>query len=152
MLKRDIRFQGAIVKDGRVLLIRHAEHDNGRTYWLFPGGGKEYGESDHECVCREMREETGLEVRVDGLLFDEPYTVPGTYERRRMYLCTPIAGEAAPGYEPEVEASSVYGIVEVRWVSVTDEAEWGEMSDDPFTGPELRRLRASLADRSTNDV
>ncbi len=141
-LIREVRYQGAIVADGRVLLIRHLEHADGRTYWLFPGGGIEPGETDVECVQREMREETGLDVRVDGLIFDEPYAQPGTYTRRRMYLCTPLSGEAAPGYEPEVEASSIYGIVEVRWVDIHDDTDWGPASDDPFTGPELRRLRA----------
>ncbi len=146
-LKRDVRYQGAIVNDGRVLLIRHQEHDNGRTYWLFPGGGIEPGESESECVQREMREETGLDVRVDDLIFDEPYPVVGVYVRRKMYLCTPLSGEAAPGYEPEAEASAVYGIVEVRWVSTSDEAEWGPAATDPLTGPELRLLRAFVDSR-----
>ena len=146
-LKRDVRYQGAIVNDGRVLLIRHQEHDNGRTYWLFPGGGIEPGESESECVRREMREETGLDVRVDDLVFDAPYPVVGTYVRRKMYLCTPLSGEAAPGFEPEAEASAVYGIVEVRWVSTSDEAEWGPAATDPLTGPELRLLRAFVDSR-----
>ena len=37
------------------------------TWWL-PGGGLEFGESPEECLVREFMEETGLEVRVRGLL------------------------------------------------------------------------------------
>ncbi|HNS53054.1 MAG TPA: NUDIX domain-containing protein [Anaerolineae bacterium] len=52
----------AIVRDGagRVLLIRRG--DNGR--WALPGGMMEPGERIAECVVRETREETGVEVEV----------------------------------------------------------------------------------------
>jgi 8-oxo-dGTP pyrophosphatase MutT (NUDIX family) len=49
---------------GRVLLTQR--RDNG--LWCLPGGGMDPGESITECCMREMREETGLEVRVVRLL------------------------------------------------------------------------------------
>jgi ADP-ribose pyrophosphatase YjhB (NUDIX family) len=49
---------------GRVLLVR--EIDSGK--WSTPGGVIEPGESPEESVCRELREETGAEVRVEKLL------------------------------------------------------------------------------------
>lgn len=45
--------------DGRVLLVRRA--DNGT--WALPAGMMELGESVRDCAVREVREETGLEVR-----------------------------------------------------------------------------------------
>ena len=143
--RREIRYQGAIMRDGQVLLIRHRHHDDGRSYWLFPGGGIEPGETEFDCVCREMREETGLDVRVERLIFDEPYETHGVYQRRHMYLCTILGGEAAPGYEPEPDAAAAYEIIEVRWFDLADEAAWGDAASDRFTGPELRRLRDSLS-------
>jgi ADP-ribose pyrophosphatase YjhB (NUDIX family) len=55
---------GAVVHDaaGRLLLIRRA-HDPGRGLWSLPGGRVEAGESVAEAVEREVREETGLDVR-----------------------------------------------------------------------------------------
>ena len=52
----------AIVRDDaeRVLFIRRA--DDGR--WGLPAGGVDPGESPAEAVVREVREETGLTVRV----------------------------------------------------------------------------------------
>ena len=35
--------------------------------WTLPAGFQEYDEEIEECVVREVREETGLEVRLDGL-------------------------------------------------------------------------------------
>jgi 8-oxo-dGTP pyrophosphatase MutT (NUDIX family) len=45
-MSRIIRYQGAIIKDHLVLLLRHREHKTGRSYWLFPGGGIEEGETE----------------------------------------------------------------------------------------------------------
>jgi 8-oxo-dGTP pyrophosphatase MutT (NUDIX family) len=45
--------------EGRVLLMRRA--DNGR--WGFPAGAIDPGESPAQAVEREVREETGLQVR-----------------------------------------------------------------------------------------
>ncbi|MCV2488633.1 NUDIX domain-containing protein [Geodermatophilus sp. YIM 151500] len=55
---------GAVVHDrqGRLLLIRRA-HEPSRGLWSLPGGRVEAGESAAQAVEREVREETGLEVR-----------------------------------------------------------------------------------------
>ncbi|MDD5557027.1 MAG: NUDIX domain-containing protein [bacterium] len=49
---------------GKVLLTRRS--DNGR--WCLPGGHMEAGEGVEESCAREVREETGLEVRVGRLI------------------------------------------------------------------------------------
>ena len=46
---------------GRVLLVRHAGHDDG---WAVLGGAVEPGESPAETAIREAREEIGAEVRL----------------------------------------------------------------------------------------
>jgi 8-oxo-dGTP diphosphatase len=73
---------GAVIHDasGRLLLIRRG-HDPHRGLWSLPGGRIEAGESPEQAVVREVREETGLEVRPgppvgrvripgDGVVFD----------------------------------------------------------------------------------
>ena len=112
-MTRTVRYQGAIVHEHQLLLIQHREHATGRGYWVIPGGGQEAGESEEECVRREMREETWQDVVVERLLFDVPAAVRGVYQRRKTYLCRVIGGEAAPGYEPELDAAENYGIVAV---------------------------------------
>ena len=47
---------------GRVLLARHVEGDQ----WVLPGGAIEPGEVPKDAAIREMREETGIEVRLTG--------------------------------------------------------------------------------------
>lgn len=142
---RETRIQGAIVRQHHILLIQHRHHPTGHSYWLLPGGGIDGGETEEECVVREMEEETGLEVRVERLLLDEPAPPGGTYKRRRTYLCRPVAGVAKPGYEPEPEAAADYAITAVQWLDLRTESGWDDgIKADPFTYPQLERLRGLL--------
>ena len=54
-------------QDGRVLLLRHRLWA-AEGQWGFPGGFAQRGETFQETVVREVREETGLSVRVGRLL------------------------------------------------------------------------------------
>jgi ADP-ribose pyrophosphatase YjhB (NUDIX family) len=54
-------------REGRVLLLRHRFWGENRP-WGLPTGGAKRGETFEETVAREVREETGLEVRVGELV------------------------------------------------------------------------------------
>jgi 8-oxo-dGTP diphosphatase len=59
----------AVIWNGRgdVLLIRRAKEPR-KGQWSLPGGRLEFGETLIEGVRREVREETGLEVEILGLI------------------------------------------------------------------------------------
>src|SRR5215472_13434842 len=54
---------GVVIEDGRVLLIRRG-HEPLKGQWSIPGGTLELGETLVEGTERELKEETGLVVRV----------------------------------------------------------------------------------------
>jgi 8-oxo-dGTP pyrophosphatase MutT (NUDIX family) len=138
------RYQGAILHNDHILLVQHLEHAGGRSYWLLPGGGREAGETEEQCVMREMKEETSLDVSVERLLMDEPEFL-GSALRRKTYLCTILNGTAQPGYEPEPEVAAIYSIAEVGWLDLHNEASWREeVISDRYTYPELKRIRKIL--------
>lgn len=143
---RDVRYQGAIVEGGRLLLIRYRDHLTESSFWLIPGGGREPGESEEECVQREMREETTLDIRVERLLFEAPCAPDDpTYLRTRTYLCRIESGTALPGYEPGPPIPEGYGIVEVAWFDLTRPDTWGDgIHGDAITGPLVRRIAGAL--------
>ena len=59
-----------ILCKNRVLLVqRSAYAGGGENDWELPGGGLQFGEGLQEGLLREIREETGLTVRVDRLLY-----------------------------------------------------------------------------------
>lgn len=65
-LPKHIAGAGAIFHDadGKVLLVKPSYRDT----WEIPGGGLEHGEYPFQAAAREVREETGLELRPGRLL------------------------------------------------------------------------------------
>jgi 8-oxo-dGTP pyrophosphatase MutT (NUDIX family) len=144
-LGRVTRYQGAIVRNDQILLLLQEVIESGKTYWVIPGGGIVEGETAFECVKREVKEETHLDVNVIRLLLDEPGHGEGAYQRMKTYLCEPIGGRERPGFEPEPEAASVYSITAVGWFDLRDESQWEmKLTEDPFTYPLLQKIREAL--------
>lgn len=55
-----------IIRDGAGRILLEKRSDNGM--WGVPGGRIEVGETVKEAALREVREETGLEIEITGLL------------------------------------------------------------------------------------
>jgi 8-oxo-dGTP pyrophosphatase MutT (NUDIX family) len=106
----------AVVEDdeGRVLLIHRTDNDR----WALPGGGMELGETVAQTVVREVREETGVDVEVVGLvgIYSDPRHVIAYDDgevRQQFSLCfraRPIGGALSPSSESS----------DVRWVDPAD--------------------------------
>lgn len=62
-----VRVGAIVLLDQRLLLVQHQKGE--RAYWLLPGGGLEAGETLFDCAAREVREETGLIVAPERLVF-----------------------------------------------------------------------------------
>ncbi|OLD89490.1 hypothetical protein AUG86_04730 [Euryarchaeota archaeon 13_1_20CM_4_64_14] len=61
--QRPVPAVGALVfRDGAVLLVKRGAEPN-RDRWSLPGGALETGETVEAAVVREIREETGVDVR-----------------------------------------------------------------------------------------
>jgi len=83
---------GVVIADGRALLIRRGSEPL-KGEWSIPGGTLELGETLVGGVMRELREETGVEVRVLELIEVFERIFPGQSDRPRYhfvildYLC-----------------------------------------------------------------
>jgi len=55
---------------GEILMQRRVDND----FWALPGGTMDFGETIVQTAEREVQEETGLDVRVDGIIgtFSDP--------------------------------------------------------------------------------
>ncbi len=142
-MPRHTRIQGLIIQDHKILLIRGYERRTGISFWVIPGGGPEPGETDEECAIREMKEETGLDVRIEKLLIEQEAYPDGIYKRLKSYICTPVGGFPEPGSEPEVEIN--FEIAAVRWFNLQDPSQWSaDLCQDPYTYPHLVKVRELL--------
>jgi ADP-ribose pyrophosphatase YjhB (NUDIX family) len=90
----------AVVRDGKVLVVRRARNPALRLYTL-PGGVVETGETLLQAVTREVREETALTIEPVGLAGHREAIVrdaQGRVERHFIILCFAarwLAGEPA---------------------------------------------------------
>lgn len=77
----------ALIFDGeRILLALRRDIE----WWNLPGGGMEIGETVDEALCREVKEETGLEVEVGQLV--GVYSKPQKQEVVLTFRCSVKGG------------------------------------------------------------
>ena|SRR3989344_5977022 len=55
-----------LIENEKVLCI-HCKY--AEEFYLFPGGGVELGETLEDCAIREMKEETGIKVKIENLVY-----------------------------------------------------------------------------------
>lgn len=63
MNRFNIRVYG-ILKDNNSRILVSDEYIRGSYFTKFPGGGLEFGEGTRDCLKREFKEETGLDVTI----------------------------------------------------------------------------------------
>jgi len=92
---------GVVIRDGQALLVRRGSEPL-KGQWSIPGGTLELGETIAEGVVRELREETGLDVRVVDLIevFERIFPGEGRPQYHFVildYLCEAPNGTPQPG-------------------------------------------------------
>jgi ADP-ribose pyrophosphatase YjhB (NUDIX family) len=98
--KVDLR--GVVFRNEKILLIQERSDED---RWTLPGGWADVNEAPSEGVVREIREESGFEVRVVKLLaaYDRDkrgHTPPHAYHVLKLFfLCELTGGEARTSHE-----------------------------------------------------
>ncbi|MBC9732697.1 NUDIX domain-containing protein [Nocardioides sp. zg-578] len=124
----------AVITDdeGRILLALWNESPDGGR-WTLPGGGVDLEETAEQGAVREVREETGYDVRLDRLLTVDSYVIPAS--RRHIETDRPMKAVRVL-----FAATITGGELTAEIGGSTDEARW-------FTPAEAARLpHVSLVD------
>lgn len=83
---------GAIVEhEGRILLVRH-RREGVYDFWVAPGGGVQGTESLADAAEREVREETGLHVVAEQLVYVEEFYQPDTRHCKFWFVARFVGG------------------------------------------------------------
>ena len=122
---------GLFDSSGNILLLRRKDNDK----WTMPGGTLDFGESLADCAIREVREETGLQIRITGLI--------GTYTDPHILI-------AYTDGEVRQEFTFVYAAeIESGELKIDDESK--EVARVPLSSAAEVPLAESLR-RRLNDV
>lgn len=103
---------GAVVIENNCILLVRSKNAREGNYFVAPGGGVIGDESIFETVIREVREETGLEVKPTKILFVEDLLSRQHRIVKIWFLCQHIGGQLKNTQEALEE-----GICEIGWYS-----------------------------------
>ena len=104
-----------IVENGRVALIERVR--DGRTYFVFPGGRVEVGETPENAAVREAEEELGVNVKLGDLI-----TVGYRDGREQRYYLASISGGTfgtGRGTEMMTSGKTAKGTYRPVWMDLT---------------------------------
>jgi ADP-ribose pyrophosphatase len=76
-----------ILRDDKVLVVQRSEKMKLPLKWEFPGGKVEIGESDEECLHREIMEELGIQIDIIKSLKPSIYKYDSTPIKLIPFIC-----------------------------------------------------------------
>lgn len=91
-----------VAKEDKILLIRR-KYDPFKGRYALPGGFVEYGETVEQAAVRECKEETGLDVELEGLLgvYSDPNRDPRGHVISVVFFANPKKGKPTSSNETE---------------------------------------------------
>jgi ADP-ribose pyrophosphatase YjhB (NUDIX family) len=114
---------GAVVRNGRLLLVRRATR-HGRGNWQLPGGFIEPDETIEQAVVREVWEEAGVTAEVEAVL-----GLRSRYDRESgngiyvVLLLRPLSGEPTADAR-EVDRAGYFTLDQIRELSPLPPVNW----------------------------
>jgi len=123
--------QALVFNPSREVLMVRQYVQRGDIVWNFPGGQVEAGETAEAACIREVKEETGYDVKIVRLLHYDPSIGDGKYS----YLAEVTGGALTLDYSlPDND-----DLLANAWVRTDDPAKW-----DAYTLDLLARYRAGV--------
>lgn len=87
---------GIVLHEDKILIAQRKPDDKYGNFWEFPGGKCEEGESEEDCLRREMKEELGIEVEVAQKAGTYQMQYPDRVFEMHFFWCRWAGGEPRP--------------------------------------------------------
>lgn len=83
-----------IVDDGNIVLVQRLNNPY-KDYWALPGGFVEYGEKVEHAAIREVKEETGLNIKLNKLVgvYSDANRDPRGHTVSVVYMASIVGGQ-----------------------------------------------------------
>ena len=120
-----------IEKHGKILIARRKSGDQMAGKWEFPGGTIEPGETPEQCLKRELLEELGVEIGIDGFICSSTWKYDHATIKLLAFKATLISGELI-----------LHDHAEISWVTPQELADYDFPESDV---PIIRYLTASIS-------
>ena len=104
-----ISARAIVIQEDQILFVRYNNTD-GKSYLVGPGGAVLGNEGIYQAVVREVREETGLEVSPQKVLFVEDLLSRRYRIVKIWLLCNLVGGQLA-----NTQGALEEGITDVAW-------------------------------------
>lgn len=112
--KIGIRPATITIWEGKILLVR--SQYNGEEFFLFPGGGLEFGETLKEGAIRETFEETGIKIKIKKLVHINEYIYREDWNKRSITAF--FLAESKGKNEINVQTTDGEKIKEAVWMDI----------------------------------
>lgn len=92
----------AIIKNKKILLVQQKPDGDQASKWGPPAGHGEFSESPLETAIRETKEETGLDVKIKGVVQSGVFNYKNKDYALVFYACSPKKGQEIKIQDEEV--------------------------------------------------
>jgi len=137
-----IRVYGILMDENKRVLLSD-EFIRGDYFTKFPGGGMEFGEGTRDCLKREFKEETGLDVTIGAHIYTTDYFQISAFNKRDQIISIYYYAHANDPQElsklntkTTVFDFAPYQVADMsaqcellRWI------EWNELTEDAVSLP-----------------
>ena len=128
-----VRIYGILIDSTHGLLVSD-EFIRGDYFTKLPGGGLEYGEGTRDCLIREFKEETGLDVIIGDHIYTTDFYQPSAFRAGDQilsiyYYVSPVSlsqlqtRSIAFDFKPEEIADKNGQAEHTRWIPLKDLSE-----------------------------
>ncbi len=116
--KLRVRVSGLIVRNDKLLMLKHSGLNRANIFWAPPGGGQKSGESCEAALKREFLEETGLVIIPQKFLFIHEYIEAPLHALELFFLAEVKNGTIQLGEDPEMGDKQI--LKALQWMHFDD--------------------------------
>ena len=127
-----IRLYGLLIVDDLILISNEQIKDF--RFTKFPGGGLEFGEGVADCLVREFKEETGLDITVDNHFYTSDFYQQSAFNKQdqliAIYYLVSAANLGVLNLEKQIINTGRYvENIQLKWMKLS------EINEAVFTFP-----------------
>ena len=134
-----IRIYGILMDNNKRVLVSD-EFIRGEYFTKFPGGGMELGEGTRDCLIREFKEETGLDVTIGNHIYTTDYFQISAFNNKDQIISIYYFAHAEEPFKLDIKSipfdfaphqiADSNGQSEVlRWI------DWSEFTEETVSLP-----------------